>query len=163
MNQNEDTQNEDTARSSAERDPTSGTGTPAPTGVGVGPAVTGVQGAPCVVVTFSRADEFIQELRDRGPNVEPMVRLTFRWTRDESGAPLTHLTLLANYLRRLDGEVVSIVHLGQYVGAVWEEGRDERSERYRAEADRLRTLIAQAAGVLGLEVRGGTYFTGRER
>src|SRR4051812_31798902 len=87
-----------------------------------------------LVVHFSNPDEFLAELRARGPNLEPVVRITFRWTRDESGAPLVHLTLLANYLRRLGddpggGVVVSIVHLGRYVGAVWEEGRDELSDR----------------------------------
>src|SRR5262245_12694443 len=97
-------------------------------------ASSGVYGARPLAVHFSNPDEFLAELRAREPNLEPVVRITFRWTRDESGAPLVHLTVFANYLRRLGddpggGVVVSIVHLGRYVGAVWEEGRDELSDR----------------------------------
>ena len=133
-------------------------------------APAGAPDARPLVVRFSNPEEFLAELRERGPNLEPVVRITFRWTRDESGAPLIHLTLLANYLRWLGqlGDdparaVVSVVHLGRYVGAVWEEGRDEVSDRCRAEADRLRTELAQAAQALGFQVGGGTYCTGRER
>ena len=140
---------------------TEGQGASAPAGG------TGAHDVRPLVVHFSNPEEFLAELRERGPNLEPVVRITFRWTRDESGAPLVHLTLLANYLRRLGDDpatgVVSIVHLGRYVGAVWEEGRDEVSDRCRAEADRLRSELTQAAEALGLRVGAGTYFTGRER
>src|SRR5437868_4790688 len=51
-------------------------------------AGSGVSDARPLVVHFSNPEEFLAELRSRGPNLEPVVQITFRWTRDESGAPL---------------------------------------------------------------------------
>ena len=118
-----------------------------------------------VRLVFSSHEEFIQELRERGPNLEPLVRVTFRKTADGSGAPLTHLTLLATYLRRLDDGagspvVVVVVQLAEYLGSLWIEPTDEDSRRCLQRGEHLRADVVRAAEELGLRVGGGTYLVG---
>ena len=112
--------------------------------------------AHVVRIAFSNPGEFLAELRQRGPNLEPLVRVTFRWTADASGAPISHVTLLASYLRQV-GEVVTVVQLVRYVGAVWSGAADEASQRYVDEAQQWRALLTRAAEELGFEVGTGAY------
>jgi hypothetical protein len=113
---------------------------------------------------FSSDDEFIQELRERGPNVEPLVRVTFK-TADASGAPLTHLTLLATFLRAIDdgthrAQVVTVVQLAEYLGSLWIDPTDEASQRCQERAEHLRAAVVRAVEELGLRVGGGAYLVG---
>ena len=127
------------------------------------PDATGATGAThlwqTVLVSFNNAEEFLSELRDHPPNVDGVLRLTFRWHADESGAPLHDLWVVANYLRRLDAGALAIVRLQQYAGGVWHSVPDPESDRCRARAERLRASIQAAAEARGIEVRAGTYRT----
>jgi hypothetical protein len=110
-----------------------------------------------VLVAFSNPDEFAEELNARGPNVEPVLRLTFRWAADRDGGPLTDLWVAASYLRRLDAGALAIVRLSHYVGAVWNERDDAPSRRVRERADQVRASIRRAAEAVGIEVRAGGH------
>jgi hypothetical protein len=114
---------------------------------------------------FSSHDAFIEELRERGPNLEPMVRVTYRKRADGSGAPLTHLTLLATYLRRVDDgtgatPVIIVVQLAEYLGSLWIDLSDHDSQRCQQRAEHLRTTVVRAAEELGLRIGAGAYLVG---
>lgn len=121
------------------------------------------RGPQALRLLFSGHEEFLSELRERGPNLEPLVRVTVRRTPDASGAPFVHLTLIATYLRRVDeagpAPVVAVVRLAEYVGAVWPGLPDEESRESRARAEALRATVARAAGELGYRVGAGVYAT----
>ncbi|GEM_PF-6310341 len=112
--------------------------------------------AQVVRIAFSNPGEFLAELRQRGPNLEPIVRVTFRWTADANGAPISHLTLLASYLRQV-GDVVTVVQLARYVGAVWSGAADQASQRSVDGAQKWRALLCREAEELGFEVGAGAY------
>jgi hypothetical protein len=110
-----------------------------------------------VCLHFTSPGEFIAELRRRPPNVEPVVRVTFRWTIDPSGLPAQHLSVLAGYLR-LAGSSVLILHLlSHYAGQVWPGIDEPGSQQARERARRARELIQQAARDAGLEPCAGAY------
>ena len=113
---------------------------------------------------FSSHAEFLAELRERGPNLEPVVRVTFRKSPDASGAPLYHLTLLATYLRRVDeggpSPVLAVVRLAEYVGSIWPGLADEGSCETRERAEELRATIECAVGELGYQAAAGVYEPG---
>ena len=113
-----------------------------------------------VLLAFSNPDEFLAELRDRGPNVDGVLRLTFRWHPYESGAPINELVVVANYLRRVAPDVLQIVRLDHDVGEVWSGVPDGGSQRTRERAVQIRDRIKAAAETLGLEVRAGTHLGG---
>jgi hypothetical protein len=113
----------------------------------------------------SRHAAFAREPGVRAPNPEPVVRVTFRTTADRSGAPLTHLTLLATSLRRVgDGShpaaVVTAVRLAEDLGAVRIDPAVQESRRGRARAELARAAVVRAAQDLGLRVGGGAYDVG---
>jgi hypothetical protein len=113
---------------------------------------------------FSSHEDFLQELRERGPNLEPVVRVTFRKSADTSGAPLTHLTLLAAYLRGVGGGpgcpvAVAVVQLAEYLGSMWIDPTDHESRRCQQRAEQLREAVVRAAQELGLNVGAGAYAT----
>lgn len=108
-----------------------------------------------VLLAFSDPDEFVEELTMRGPNVEPVLHLTFRRAPDRDGAPFTDLWVVAIYLRRLDAGALGIVRLSHYVGAICDERDDAPSRRARARADQMRAGIRHAAEAAGIEVRAG--------
>jgi hypothetical protein len=108
-------------------------------------------------LAFSSPDEFLEELASRGPNLEPVLRVTFRWTRDADGAPVRDLCLVAGYLRRVADGLVAVTTLRHPLGAVWEDGADSRSRAVQERTARLRTRLERAAAALGLEVAPGAY------
>jgi hypothetical protein len=94
-----------------------------------------------------------------------VVRVTFRKSADASGAPLTHLTLLATYLRRVGDDpggpvVVAVVQLAEYLGSVWIDPTDQESRRCQQRAAQSREAVVRAAQELGLTVGAGAYTTG---
>ena len=128
----------------------------------------GAQACVPIRVEFSDPTEFLDDLRARGPNLEPLVRVTFRKSSDPGGAPITHLTLLASYLRHIDsGEpssVVEVVELARFVGSVWAAGIDDpESAQARRQADQLRAALTTAIEELGYRVGGGTYLAAPSR
>ncbi len=122
------------------------------------PAGAPEQRGQTVLVAFSSVEEFLDELRERGPNVDGALRLTFRWQPDSSGLPISDLWVLANYLRRLEpGGPLAIVRFEQYAGAVWSGVDDKGSAAARQRVEAVRTRIQEAAAALGIEVRAGTH------
>ena len=120
------------------------------------PVPSGAPGST-TLIAFSNPDEFLAELRDRGPNVDGVLRLTFRWRADVDGAPVSDLWVVANYLRRLDPTTLAVVRLDHYVGSAWRDAEDPAADPNRQRAAALRTRIAEAAQGLGIEVRAGTH------
>ena len=83
---------------------------------------------------FSGHEEVIDELRERGPNLEPIVCVTFRKPADASGVPLAHLTLLATHLRLVHHAtgpalVVVVVRFSKHLGAMWTDSAHQESRR----------------------------------
>ena len=113
-----------------------------------------------VLVAFGTPDEFLAELRDRGPNVDGVLRLTFRWHPDAGGAPATDLWVVANYLRRIDPGTLAVVRLDHYAGGVWQGIDDHASALTRQRAEQVRTRVSEEAKRLGIEVRPGTHSAG---
>jgi len=100
------------------------------------PDITERLNSPSVPIRllFSCHEEVIDELRERGPNLEPVVCVTFRKTADASGVPLAHLTLLATHLRLVHhgtgpALVVVIVRFSEHLGATWTDSTDQESRR----------------------------------
>ncbi|HET7771522.1 MAG TPA: hypothetical protein VFN74_22310 [Chloroflexota bacterium] len=107
------------------------------------------------LISFTNPDDFLAELRDRGPNVDGVLRLTFRWHPD-AALPVTDLWVVANYLLRLDPATLAVVRLDHYIGAVWQDIDDRASQLNRERANQLKTRIDEEARALGIEVRAGT-------
>jgi uncharacterized protein YndB with AHSA1/START domain len=110
-----------------------------------------------LLVRFSSPSEFAAELRARGPNVEPVVRLTYRWAAGAGGLPVRHLSVVAGYVRRLAGGTVVVQELVHHAGDVWPGIATAGSERARARAEEAHEVVARTARELGLEVSAGTY------
>lgn len=112
-------------------------------------------------LSFSNHTEFLAEVAERGPNLEAVIRVTFRKTADPSGASIVHLTLLATYLRSLDeGQPVPtivVVQLAEPIGSIWSGLANEESERTRRHAEELRGQVVAAIEALGYRVGGGAY------
>lgn len=109
------------------------------------------------LLQFSNPDEFLTELRDRGPNVDGTLRLTFRWRPDAEGMPISDLWVVANFLRRLDAETLAVVRLDHYVGGVRIDFTDPADAPKRQRAGEVRERIRGEAEKLGIEVRAGTH------
>jgi hypothetical protein len=112
---------------------------------------------PLVRVAFSDADEFVREVRLRGPNLEPVLRATLQWVRGPEGAPFYDLYVLATYLRRIAPGVVALTELRHYAGVVWVESDDERPQRVEELARRLLGAVEHAARKAGVVVARGAY------
>jgi hypothetical protein len=137
--------------------PPPGGGPAPPAGEPAGtPPAPGPPGA-ALRLAFSSPDEFLAELARRGPNLEPVLRVTFRWTRDADGAPVRDLCLVAGFLRRVADGVVGVTTLRHHLGEVWEDATDSQSRSVRERATGLRARIERAAADLGLEVAPGAY------
>lgn len=105
-------------------------------------------------VQFNSVEEFLTELRQKTPNVEPIVRLTQQF--ENSGTlPLTHVSVIATYLRDTGG-LVQLVRLRRYCGDYMVGDRDSKAEKKAHEA---MEKIEACARNLGLEIRAGIYTT----
>jgi len=108
---------------------------------------------------FHDPEEFIAELRQAPPNLEPLLRLTVRRRLDPATGVIHHLSVVASYLRRFSGApepLAVVVILEAYQGEDWGDGFEgSRRTRQRLEAllNRLRTITTE----LGLECRAGVY------
>ena len=108
---------------------------------------------------FSRPEEFIAELRQSPPNAEPVLRTTIRHQLDRQTAAFRHLTVVATYLRVLNGThgpVSLVVTLESYQGEDWGQGF-EGSEQTRRSTQEVLERLRAAASDLGLEFRAGVY------
>src|SRR5207244_7625160 len=110
---------------------------------------------------FTHPEAFLAELRERGPHVDGVLRLSFRRQADESGAPIHELwVVVAGSLRRPDTSALVIVHLHYGVGGLWHGLADPESDRRRARAAQVRDAPCAAAAALGVEVRAGALRPG---
>jgi hypothetical protein len=111
-----------------------------------------------VSVRFNQPSEFVAELQARGPNLEPLVRLTLvgrrGQLRDGTPLPVQELSVHASYLRRT-AEVVQLVTLETFVGDWW--GIPDQDARTQERADQVLDLVRAAAEAAGLEVAAGRY------
>ena len=115
---------------------------------------------PALRVRFTSPAEFVEELRRRPPDLEPVVRLTYRWTADPERLPVRHLSVMAGYLRSTSRGALVLAELVHYAGLVWPGLDHEASQQTRERARRAHEAIDQAARDLGLEVCGGVYDVG---
>jgi hypothetical protein len=115
-----------------------------------------------VSVRFNSPQEFLAELRRRPPDIEPVVRLTYRWSPDPAGLPLRHVSVVAGYLRRIRGTLV-LQELVHYAGEVWPTPGEGASRRTQERADLAHRTVEEAARELGLEVAAGQYALGSLR
>jgi hypothetical protein len=113
---------------------------------------------PQVSVRFNQPSEFVAELQARGPNLEPLVRLTLvgrrGQLRDGTPLPVQELSVHASYLRRT-GKVVQLVTLETFVGEWW--GITEQNARTQERVDQVLELVRGAAVAASLEVAAGRY------
>lgn len=121
------------------------------------------QQPPVLRVRFSDPEEFAAELRERGPDVEHLVRITNRWRRDTDGLPCRHLSVVAGYLRSARNGLPVLYELVYYAGEVWDGLNAEVTARTRERAERARQIVVRAAGEDGLTAAPGAYRTPDER
>jgi hypothetical protein len=111
-----------------------------------------------VNVRFNQPAEFVAELQARGPNLEPLVRLTLvgrrGQLRDGTPLPIQELLVQASYLRRT-GEILQLVTLETFVGEWW--GIPEQDAQTKERADQVMELVRDAVVATGLEVATGRY------
>jgi hypothetical protein len=104
------------------------------------------------LVKFNFEEEFIDEFRDRPPNIDLILRVTRLFT-DSATLPLKHVSVVATYLRDAAG-THQLIKLERYVGQVLGQ-HDANGVQDKASA--LIEQITQAAKAKGLEVRAGIY------
>ena len=121
------------------------------------------QQPPVLRVRFADPEEFAAELRERDPDVERVVRLTYRWRRDADGLPCRHLSVVAGYLRSARDGVPVLYELVYYAGEVWDGLNEEATARTRERAERARQIVARAAEEEFLKIAAGAYRTPDER
>ena len=114
-------------------------------------------------VRFSNPDEFLTELRERGPNLplEGILRATASFQQGSVG-PVSYVTVVATYLRELictgPEAQIMVVELRHFVGQHW-PGMEDRAEgpSTRERAGVLLERLETAARELGLDYRAGIY------
>jgi len=110
-------------------------------------------------VRFHDPGEFLTELRQSPPNVEPVLRLTVRRRVDPGTGVINHLTVVATYLRQLPqgGQPLPLVVLLEaYQGEDWGAGFED-SQQTRDRTQSLLARLRAVAGELSLECRPGVY------
>jgi hypothetical protein len=106
-------------------------------------------------VRFSYEEEFLNELRDRPPNIDLTVRATVGY--DQSGSlPLQNVSVIATYLRDLHG-LVSRVKLQRFFGQIYSLHETEQCKKVIDKAQLLIQKITDEAKAKGLECRAGIY------
>lgn len=108
---------------------------------------------------FSHPAEFLNELRQSPPNLEPVLRTTVRHQLDSATGAFRHLTVVATYVRALAGRddpVPLLVLLERYVGEDWGPGFKE-SDATRQRTEAILAELRTAASELELEFRPGYY------
>lgn len=106
-----------------------------------------------MTLRFNAVDEFLDELRAAGPNVEPVLRLTTRFRRN-GGVPIVGLAVLASYLREVSGQVLCVSLVAE-VGSQFPGGPMDNDTAVRR--DHVYEQLREAATSLSLEIRAGSY------
>ena len=108
---------------------------------------------------FNDPDEFLTELRQAPPTLEPVLRLTVRHHLDRQTGVFRHLTVVASFPRVLPGPtgpLPLVVLLESYQGEDWGNGIEE-SRKTRQRAEILLKRLREAAQELRLECQPGVY------
>lgn len=114
-----------------------------------------------MIVRFTDPNEFCQEVTARGPNLEPIVRVTHFLENDPDIAAVKRYFVIATYLRGLpDGRTV-IVTLRKYIGQRLEHARVP-PDQVIARAERIIAEVRATCDTMPLGVAAGVYATGIE-
>src|SRR5262245_17662498 len=114
-------------------------------------------------VRFSDPDEWLHELAERPPDLEPVVRITAQFEMTKS-YPLQNLIVVGTYARCAgpDGRPGLVVELRRYIGQLFaattgtaESQHDPQGVRARAE-ELINRLTAECQ-LLGHATPGGVY------
>ena len=118
--------------------------------------------AAVVGVQFGNLETFCDELADRGPNVEPVVRICQQLRQGQSDTlgplPIQHVFGHVSYLRRT-ADVLQVTTLHLYLGQRWAypDATPDRAE-VQARIDQLYDRIRGVCQNLGyILVDGSTY------
>lgn len=123
-------------------------------------------------ITFQQTTAFLDELRARGPNVEPVVRVAKSMTQDRLrlgegepvAAPSWSVFVEATYLRyvRYKPEVLALVKLREFVGQEWHtiDGvvKDEHYRELQVRLNGVLDAIAEACRDRNLEIADGSSY-----
>jgi hypothetical protein len=113
-------------------------------------------------VRFNDPDEWLHELRERPPDLEPVVRITAQFEMT-STYPLQNLSVVATYARLAGpiGHPVMVVELRRYFGQVFAATRPNDPHRdpdnVRGRADELMGRLTAECQALGYATPGGVY------
>lgn len=108
-----------------------------------------------MIVRFTAVEEFCDEIRDRGPNLEPLVRATHRWERDPQLSMVSHQYVVGTFLRSA-GSLTYVVMLKKYVGDVV-KGEVRTNEPVAERAEIIMTTIRNATDAAGYACVPGLY------
>ena len=113
-------------------------------------------------VRFNNPEEFLAELAAAPPNVEPVVRITRRYTQ-AGDSPIQWLSVVATYVRILNPDAIghsepayAVVELVKVIGDLWPHGMGQTAQ-HQATAEALMTRLTAAAEAAGCQVRAGVY------
>lgn len=106
-------------------------------------------------VLFHEPTEFLEEVRRHPPDLEPVVRLTQRFTTSTMSPHIRQVAICATYLRQLSAARIILVELDHYCGEHWSgaPGPSQAMDEACAIIDQL----TKQCGELKLEVRAGLY------
>ena len=108
-----------------------------------------------VTVRFSNEDEFLEEIKKDGPNIEPIIRTTKSFEPTHMAAHIVYVSVIATALRFYpQTRITQRIKLQRFCGDYW--GKDF-SDAAIKKADSILTRIEAAALKLNLEVRAGVY------
>ena len=111
---------------------------------------------PIVTVRFSDEGEFLEELKERGPNIDNMIRLTKSFEHSDT-LPLQNVSVVATYLRDTP-PVIQRIKLLRYCGQRYSVGgEDSVSRKVMKSADEIMTGITNKAHSWRFEVNAGVY------
>lgn len=110
------------------------------------------------IVKFSNVDDFLDELEERPPNVDRILRIAYE-SRATETLPLCHYSVVASYLWRSPTNTVLVVDLHHYCGQAFTGGPRGTSDALSAgvfeRAERVRMRVEELAAKLRLTLAGG--------
>lgn len=124
------------------------------------PAETAPKEGTTMIVEFQSLEAFLAELAERGPNVEPIVRVTEQLQEVKPGAPAYYHAVGATYLRQPQTGGVQIMTWKGLAGQRLHPPVDRESRDVVVTALQWMETIKTVATRMKLTVGGGTYLPG---
>ena len=124
--------------------------------------MSNIPAIPVVSVQFGNVDTFCDERVNRGPNVEPIVRICQQVRSGQSDThgplPIEHVFGQVSFLRQT-GELLQVIALHLYLGQRWSYPDDtpDRAE-VRARVDQLHERIRDVCHWHDLELVDGSVY-----